>query len=208
MNLKTKKILAREFLAFSICILITLLTLGTTYIIDKLRYNDVNKQIAEKLIKSKELTQTYIKKENNQKKFTRFYTDKFKLPKNIYSNQQVWKRLSSIAVNDSVEYKWRKVWNKELMSFNKELGYKTPNDFKNFILINMFTPNDSINYKKNKLINEEIDELKYKLNNHILIKKEERVHIVFLAICITFTLLFLIRYFYYGIKWSLKTLKQ
>lgn len=214
MNIKTKKIIAREFLIFLICVVIALVTFLTIYPYNYFKRNQIDsltKEISEKKLISDSLSKSYKLKTEKQFWFTDKYISKFDLPRNKdYNNAKVWNRLYEIAKSDSVRYKWEKTWDKELIAFNKELGFDTPQSFQNFILTNIIYTKDIEQNKAAEKINSEVDILQNKMSETYkkIVSTESQLRTAGLAFIISVVILFLFRYLFYGIKWSIRTLKQ
>ncbi len=116
MNIKTKKIIAREFLVFLICIGISIVTFLAIYPYNYFMRNKIDsfkKDISEKKILSDSLSKSYMLKYDTQFWFTGEFNKKFNM-----SNTKLWESLYEIAKGDSVKYKWENTWDNELILFN------------------------------------------------------------------------------------------
>jgi hypothetical protein len=214
MNIKTKKIIAREFLIFLICIAIGIVTFLTIYPYNYFKRNQIDgltKDISEKRKLSDSLSKSFRLKTEKQFWFTDKYTSKFDLPKDKdYNNAKLWDRLYEIAKSDSVKYKWEKTWDKELIAFNKELGFDTPKSFQDFILTNIIYTKDIEQNKSATAINSEVDIIQNKISetSKKIVSTENQIRTAGLSFIIAVIILLFLRYIFYGIKWSIRTLKQ
>ncbi len=128
-------------------------------------------------------------------------------PNDPYDEAKLKERLGSFAENDSIKNKWSK-WGTDVIKFNKSLGYNNPEAFKKFTKnISMYTY-----YRRNskiKLANKEIEILRLK-KEELMNKKmglNDQLNILGLISLSLFILLFILRYFYLGLKWSIAILK-
>jgi len=205
MQVKNKKLIAREFLFLSVCILITLLTFCITMIIQYSNTKSIEKQNIQKTELLHKYSGEYISKINRQKDFTKKYNSYSGL---LNKNTDVWNQLRSIVENDSLEYKWDNKYSNELKDLLKKIGFNNPIVFKKFIEENLLNDDDYKHYYKVKKLQQEI-----KKNENIIKKnqnyfKEIRIKNSLKAFLISFLILFVIRYFYLSIMWSIKTLRQ
>ncbi|MCB0742018.1 MAG: hypothetical protein KDB92_13460, partial [Chitinophagaceae bacterium] len=210
MKLRTKKLIAREFLLLTITLAVGLICFIGTYPYNnyiKRQSGNLNEEIADKTKIKDSLSYQHRTKLQKKNWFFEKFTAKF--GSDVYKNDELWSRLSYLAEKDSIKHKWNK-WDKELIEFNKELEFDTPEKFKEFFDKNKITINDSTNYMKSQILSKDIEELKTKR------KEAERKHLSFkqqinfgvTSAIILGILLFAVRYLFYAIKWSIKILKQ
>ncbi len=144
---------------------------------------------------------------SNQKIIAR-EINKFNLP-GWSNNDKVWKRLSDLSEKDSIRFKC-KSWDRELISFVQESGFETPEAFKNFIDANIIISddikrnNEASNMKAEiKSLNKEKEYAQSKIFSF-----EKQFQFALIAFIVSLSLLFIMRYIFYGIKWFIKTLNQ
>jgi hypothetical protein len=132
------------------------------------------------------------------------------LSRKDFTNAKVWNRLYEIARADSVKYKWEHAWKNNAVTFLKETDFETPQKFQTFILENIATGKD---VEQNRLANEfysEVDALQNKSNevSMKIVTIENQLRMAAVALAIALFVLFVLRFFYYGIRWSISILKQ
>lgn len=208
--INNKKILAREFVYFIICLLIFSLTFLFIFPYNYFTQNQAanfSKEVKEKNVFIDSIKSINNKKIDVQNYFTDNYKKEFDI--DIYSevNTELWNTLNRIVKADSVKYKWENKWEKTLVSFNKKMGYKSPEEFTNFIKSNVISSSDIALIEKSK---KEVRFLKSqeKDKNSDFIELKEQLRISIIALLISFFTLFILRYLIYGTKWSLKVLKE
>lgn len=214
MKLKTKKIIAREFLVFLLCIAIAIIAFLSIYPYNYLKQNHINnltKEIAAKRTLADSLSKSYAKKYDNQIWFTNKIRSKFNVSKSAeYGNLKLWNTLYDIAKSDSIKFKWGKVWSKELVIFIKELGFETPDKFQSFILKNITNSKD---IKENRVaykINAEAEALQIKSHeiSQKILSLENQLRTAGLFFTIAVAIFFFLRYIFYGVRWSVSTLNR
>ena len=214
MKLTTKKIIAREFLIMILVLTIGLILFLCTYPYNAYKRNQVeNKsiEISEKSKKVDTLSLSFKNKIDQQNWFFEKYSNHWDISGDkINTSEKLWQRLDFLALNDSIKYKWQNVWDKELLAFNKEIGFTNPDEFKSFIDKNRITKIDSSNYDSSLAINSEIALLTKNKKDYEseILSYNEQTEFGLKALIICFIILFGFRYLFYSLKWSLKTLKQ
>ena len=214
MKLTTKKIIAREFLTLTLVLSIGLILFLCTYPYNAFKRNQVENKSTEISDKSKKvdtLLLSFKNKIDQQKWFFDKYSNHWDISGDkINTPDKLWKRLDFLALNDSIKYKWQNVWDKELLAFNKEIGFSNPDEFQSFIDKNRISKIDSSNYDSSLAINSEIALLTKNKNDYEseILSYNEQTEFGLKAIIISFIILFGFRYLFYSLKWSLKILKQ
>jgi len=211
MKLQTKKIIAKEFLILTITAFLGLIAFLGTYPYNYFQKNNIdklNKSISEKTKIADSLSSSYNIKEGNQNWFFNKYFDKVETEFN--TSDELWKRLDDLAQKDSIKYKWEKVWNKELVAFLKETGFPSGDNFNSFILSSRITTADLQNYNQSTKVKKEINNLKSKKGNikSSILSFNQQAEFGLKCFIVAAILFFCLRYLYYSIRWSIKTLKQ
>jgi len=214
MKIKTKKIIAREFLTLTIVLTLALISFLCTYPYNALKRNQSKNLSIEISVKSKN-AETLILPFKNKIEQQKWFFDKFSNQWDtsrgvINTYDKLWKRLDYLALNDSIKYKWQHVWDKDLIAFNKKIGFSNPEEFQSFIEKNRFTKSDSNNNDLSNNIIAEINLLSLKKNKleSETMSMNEQYEFGLITLFITFIILFGIRYLFYAIIWSFKTLKE
>lgn len=215
MKLQTKKIIAREFLLLMFSFGIGLVAFSCTYLYNF--YHHTKSQNISSEIENKEFIADSLAKplDNKTKQQVWFYNKNIEMGDSSASwtygsPEKLWHRMDELALQDSIIIKYQKVWTPELKELLSNLGFKSPNKLQDFIDKNRITSEDNSNFEKAKNIRPEINSLKSNLANHnykVLFFKSQ-IEFGFWAFCISLLIFFAMRYIFYSIKWSIKTLKQ
>jgi hypothetical protein len=214
MKLTTKKIIAREFLTLTLVLTLGLISFLCTYPYNAFKRNQVERksiEISEKSKRADSLSLSFKNKIDQQKWFFDKYSSHWDISGDkINTSEKLWKRLDFLALNDSIKYKWQNVWDKDLIEFNKELGFLNPDEFQSFIDKNRITKTDSTNYDSSLSINSEVAALTQNKKDYDskILSFNEQTEFGLKASIICFIILFGFRYLFYSIRWSLKILKQ
>ena len=213
MNLRTKKILAREFLLIIICIVIS--SFG---FLGVMAYNGFQNRLLKKLLveklfflnKIQNLESTYTLKIRNQK---RFYDESVK--NNWHTRDwdylNLWNKLQTLKKSDSINYQWKNLYGEEFQEIVKnQFGIQNGKDFENFIGNNSLTKKDNRSQIEIITINSTLKKIndQIKIRQKKVFQKNEKMEFAFMCLFILGTILFPVRYLLYGIIWSLKTLKN
>ncbi len=214
MELRTKKIIAKEFLTLIIVLLLSGLVGLCIYPYNSLRRYQINKtekEIAAQQIKSDSLSFGYKKKRKVQETFFNAISSEFNI---AASNQNTvdksWKVLSKVYHSDSIPIRFEKTWDAELVRYIKSMGYKDGKAFENFVGENLLNKNDSLNYEQSENVNQSISKLEIKVTRykHNIFNSNEQIKFSLLVLIILLSIVYPIRFLILGIKWSLKTIKQ
>ena len=214
MKLETKKIIAREFIMLVITFVIAAFAFFGTYVYNFYQHHQadkLNKSILVKTTIADSLAKSYNSKLNNQKWFYDKNSEKVDLSDAEYNSPyKLWKRLYDLSVKDSIKIKFDKVWTTEIKDLLKGINLESPEKLKTFIDNSRITQTDSSDFSKANIIYSEINSVKKERINYqenvLEINKQFRFGLwTFIIFAI---LLFGVRYLFYGIKWSLRTLKQ
>ncbi|WP_336068590.1 hypothetical protein [Mesoflavibacter sp. CH_XMU1404-2] len=213
MKLNKKKIIAREFLTLIACALV----FGLAFICT-IPYNYVIESRIEKLeTTSQSLSDSINKiqihfspKIDKQKEFfeisesNRWHTKQ-------WTYKELWSRLQKLNEKDSLKFKWNNEWSSGLKKkMGDLLGFKKLSDFEDYIENNSLTPKEvEKNASAEKLIDErENIESKIRTEKYKLLDFDDRLEFSLICLIIIGVLSFPLRYLFYAIKWSIKTLKQ
>lgn len=178
-------------------------------------YNDqigrLNILTAEKKELDNSISRTINQKNKKQKWFFESAASRFDLSKSEYKDiEALWPILERIATNDSIQYYWNERWDLSLKEFHKSIGFDNWNELNSFIKDNSFNSEDEQILQKSLKLKEEIGILnrrKENIKNQILSDKQKDDIIRKTGISL-FAILFLLRYLVYGVRWSIKTLKE
>lgn len=212
MKLNKKKIIAREFLIFIVCALVFGLafisTIPYNYVIEsRIDTLEATSQSLSDCINKIQLH--FSPKIDKQKEF--FETSKSKgwLTTNE-KYQEFWIRLQKSVDNDSLRYKWNKFSTNFKRELRDEVGFETASDFENYIVNNSLTPKEvEQNTSALKIIDErETIESKIRTEKYKLMDFDDSLEFSLICLMIIGVLSFPLRYLFYALKWSIKTLKQ
>lgn len=210
MNLRGKKIIAREFIFFISCILISILTFSSIYLYNHLIQREIediqNEIISNTKIKDNIIRQIEQKRER-QISYTKAYQKEFNFSNETIKSSEIWQMLYLDVKNDSIEYKWNNIWSEKLLNFEKNFGIQSPKELSEFISFN------TVNIKNIKLsekIKNEIQLLKNQRNFNFrkTIDSFKQFEITKNIFYFSIFILFILRYIIIGIIWSFKILKE
>ena len=126
------------------------------------------------------------------------------------SEEKLWNLRSEKYLTDTIK---NREWNNDSEFRNlffKELGFKSPQELKNFIKENSISKKDSTDFNKSLVIQNKVNELineRYVLINSNLSLNEQK-RFGFVSFILLLSVLFGLRYIYYLTKWCIKTLKE
>jgi hypothetical protein len=123
------------------------------------------------------------------------------------TREEAWRSLEQFLKDDSLKIIYNK--NKNFADFIKRIGFENEDKWQNFIKENIFSISDLQKKKEsNDLLMEtqKIKNQKDSIHKHILTLTEQ-VNTSLYVVFIFGLLAFVVRYIFYGIKWSIKTLK-
>lgn len=214
MKIHIKKIIAREFLLLMLTIGIGLITFLSIYLynfyLKTKSQNLLNEYFAKESI-ADSLRKPFYSKKNHQEWFYNIQNEKIDLSGSDYNSpEKLWKRLDELALKDSIILKYHTVWGADLKRILQDIGFNNPAKLRDFINDNRITSQDSLNNQKGENIRKDMYTLqskKYDVEENI-ISSRKQIHIAIWAIVFSLLFLFIIRYIYYAIKWSVKTLRQ
>jgi len=210
MELRTKKIIAREFLILTLTLAAGIVCFLCTYLYNYYLNNqadNLNKKIADNTKTVDSLRYSYNQKMEKKNWFYEKLISKFDYERD--SLDKVWNRLDDLAKKDSIKFRWEK-WGKVVVATNKEIGLGTPEVFKAFIESNRIQTTDIEKYNQSLNVNKELTKLNTD-KREIEDKRfsyNEQLSFGFKSLIFISMILFGLRYLFYAIKWSLKVLKQ
>lgn len=214
MQLKTKKKIAKEVLLLLSSGVIALIIFLLVYLYNwycNSKSEGLQTLITSKTIQSDSLIKHYNSKLKQQQWFyegnLKEY-DVISLGYNSYAD--LWIRLEVIYNADSIEYKYSKIWDKDLIVVLDKLGFHNAKEFKEFIAKNRLTQADKANKSKSDDIKNEISKLNSEKRIWELkaMTTDEQMGFALKALIIALIFLYPIRFLYWLIVWSFKTLKQ
>lgn len=214
MQLKTKKRIAKEILLLLGSGLFTLTIFLFVYPYNwycSSKSDGVQTIIATKTIQADSLLSQYNQKLKQQKWFYEQNLKEYDVSTYGYNTyDDLWKRLEVIYINDSIEIKYSKTWGRELVELLKKVGFQNAQMFKEFVGKNIFDQKDKADKLKSDYIQNEIVQLnseKRIWDLKALSINEQRAFAVkaFIGLLI---ILYPLRFLFWLIVWSFKTLKQ
>lgn len=215
MKLTTKKIIAREFLALLVVIVIGLTTFLGVYAYNAVKEKKISRLTSEINITTKQvdsLSYAYNKKTDKQNWFFKKWSSTFDLSDDTQYNtlEKVWKRIDYLAEQDSISYKWKNIWHKDLVTFHKEIGFQNPEEFKAFIDDNRISEKDKSDFtvaNEKKAIITDIDS-EMKETQKSKLSYDEQLDFTTATLLLLCLFIFGFRYLYYGVRWSLRILNE
>jgi hypothetical protein len=172
--------------------------------------DDLKKEVTAKRILADSFSKSYKQKVENQNWYTNRYKSKFDISENVFLNATMWDVLYKMAKGEKQIDKVYSTLNQDIVTLNKELGFESPQSFQSFILRNIIYVNDLEANKIASKINIEAVKLEYQIfdNSLKIVSAEYQFKTSGLAFIIALIALFILRYIYYCIKWSIMVLKQ
>lgn len=212
MNKKVKRIIAREFLTLLILVVLESLTFVFVSQYNSYQKNKI-KKIDKSLVEKEKLTDdiNILVHEKIEKELT--FKNKLELNGKEFTDEQAdhfWKILTDIHKKDSIVYLWDNSWGTDFKIVIQSTGLKDGYELNQFIIKNSLSREDSILLTKLDTIQKETSYLtkqKTDVENKI-INNNEKLEILERIGIVLFGILFILRYLIYGVKWSLKTLKE
>lgn len=212
MKLNRKKIIAKEFLILIGCVLVYgLAYLGT------LSYNHFVNYKVDKLEKDSQpikdsietLSKSFSDKIDKQKWFFD-ESDKLNATGSYTSYKELWERIENLEKADSIQYKWDNAWSADLKEIMRKIGFSNGHQFEQFIESNSLSA-DEINQNNSVIsLNNDLDKINSQVRAEMykIIDADEKTEFALACLLLFAILLFPLRYLFYAIRWSIKTLKQ
>jgi hypothetical protein len=214
MKISIKKILAREFL------FLTLLgVLGFCFFLLMFAYNIVKhrqverykRDVQQKTLIIDSISKPYRTKIFNQEWYFEKLNGQFDLG-HLKKSETFWSHSALQAKNGSILLLWNGKWKKEksILDFFYGIGFLTADSLQSFIVNNTLNKTDFSNkLKAGKLKKDvlEIDRRQKKVEAKIL-TCDQRISFFKNFLIVLGLILFGLRYTYYGITWSITTLKN
>ena len=215
MKLKTKKIIAREFLILILVFILGLVFFECVYPYNKLKWHQVegiSATISEKTKIRDSLSNSYKIKMGKRDWFYEKFNTHYDLStdKTFDERDEIWNRFDNWVMTGKINFFWNFKWGEENLNFLKSIGFSDPESIESFVETNRITQIDSINYKNALAINPEIKLLLNKKNEieSKILSYNEQIEFGINAVYMNFIILFGVRYLFLSIKWSIHTLKQ
>lgn len=125
-------------------------------------------------------------------------------------SEYLWEKLNTLLASDSIEDKFYNEWNHSTRNKLKTIGLDNPLKLIEFIETNSLNGTDLINIVKSDSLEREIKATSYskRSTGKRKISKNRKNDITYNVIIIGIMLLFMIRYIFYSVKWSLRILKE
>jgi hypothetical protein len=214
MKLITKKIIAREFLILTLVIVIGLICFLSTFPYNSFIHHQIKNlknEIDQKRTLSDSLSKPYSTKIQNQEWYFKKFNEEFDLGE-LNTTEKWWNNSVQLAINDSNSIRWERFWNQDktvLKSINK-IGFLNGDSLQRFIITNTVDRSDIENKTKADNLKNDIAKIESKQKNaaNSILTYHDQLFFSMISLITLVFISFGIRYFYYGVNWSLKTLKQ
>ncbi len=208
------KIIAREFLVLLALVIIGGIIVLCVYPYNAIKQNKVD-ELDSKIVqlenKIDSLGRNAIKKEEKQEWYYSKLSSEFNIEKPPYNRlSDFWGRLEKHAKQDSLQYKWIDKWSDKVQEFHNKLGFKNGKDFQDFVLNNSLTKSDSLDLNKTAELNIELEKITADRNETKwdIVSENDHLDIAGGVFIFLFVVMFILRYLFYAIKWSFRTLKN
>lgn len=214
MELRRKKIIAREFLILMGCIGIAALCyvgllLWNWHYIN--RQTNIDKEIADKKSRVKELLGVFERKSANQHWFYDKLNERWDMgPANSESIQRRWARWEQRATMDSIPILYEKLWPKGRKRWYSKIGFSNATDLGQFIRDNSISKEDKQDTLEAGNISLEILELQNESNSlyRKTIYPENVLPFTLNAFIISLIVSFPFRFLVKAIRWSIRVVRQ
>jgi hypothetical protein len=214
MQLKTKKLIAREFIFFIITALLVLITFACTYFYNYTQNSNATKfdaVILNRTAMADSLAKPYKTKLKNQQWFYDKNNEIVDLKNTEFNSpSKLWQRLDYLAAADSIKIKIDSFWTPEIKALLVTIDFDNPEKLTAFIDKNRITQDDSTDYNKSVLTTADVGKLKKEraLYSAKILSTNQQFQFTLWISLIFFIALFGLRYLFYAIRWSIKILKQ
>jgi hypothetical protein len=212
MKLNKKKIIAKEFLILMVCALVFVLayigTLPYNYFVNS-KIDNLQNETQPIKDSIETLTKSFSDKIDKQKWFFD-ESEKLNVTGSYNTYTELWDRLEYLEKADSIQYKWENVWTSDLKEIIQNIGFSNGNQFEQFIESNSLST-DEINQNNSAIsLNNELDKIKSRIRTekYKVLDAEEKTEFALACLIIFGILSYPLRYLFYAIRWSIKTLKQ
>ncbi len=196
MNTAVKKIIAREFLYFLIVIFIGSVTYAGIFTRNKY----INKEISIKKLRINKFSKNAVNR------FDRWLSLEV-ASQNWYRNkpdrEKEWEKLKIYFEDQNTRDTTNLKWSNELLKFIKSIGFSSPDKLKQYTKT-FGTPKEEIKALEDS---SNLEKQVKNLESNIIFE-EEHNYITQSVSIIAFCALFLTRYLYISIRWSINILKQ
>lgn len=207
-----KRIIAREFLllVFSSCILFLIyLSLILFNLNIERKATKFEKEIEKEIVERKKIDSAYYKKCQNWANLYNKVNSLIDLENSNYNNpSKFWKRIEELIKKDSFDYKYQ---NRPILrSAFQAAGLFSKEQVRKFVKENNLSVTDNANIQQFANSDTKLNQLRKELEttNQSYLNDNDKAYNFGVAFLIIFLFVFLIRYLYYAILWSLKTLKE
>jgi len=213
MNLKKRKIIAREFLILLLVVALGLIAFACTYPYNYLINSSVSKLNSEIISYEKKLDsieEPFKNKIAEQKRVYEGWMKNDNLDRNAYRDfREHWARLEYLHKEDSISFKYKNVWSKVVIDHLNNMGFTSANQLNEFIGANTIIEIDKNTQAKSKQLKDKIFNLREKYNNkkEEILEFDDQMNFALIIMLIGGILAFPIRFLIYGVKWSINTLK-
>ncbi len=210
-NLKKRKIIAREFLILLLVVVLGLIAFACTYPHNYFVSSSVSKLHSQIILHEKQLDNIEDPDGNKIAEQKRVYEGFMKnFDKNTYRNfREHWARLEYLHKKDSITFKYDNVWSGYVKNHFNKMGFTNASQLNEFIRANSIIKIDKNTRLKIKQLKDEIFNLKekYRSENENLLQFDDQMNFALIIALIGGILAFPIRFLIYGVMWSINTLK-
>lgn len=214
MKLTAKKIFAREFLILTVAAVLGLVAFVCTYPYNSYQQHQADKlttTINDKAKLADSLSKPFDNKTEQQNWLHSKVLEEYDVSKDPdYTREKIWEILSDFSQKDSIKFRWTTIWSDRWTPFFKKAGFDTPEKLKKYVETNSINSTDNSNKQLATKNIQEVNSLtnqKAELQSKVL-SFNKQIDFGIKSLIVFAILLFALRYLYYGIKWSVRTLNQ
>jgi uncharacterized protein (DUF2164 family) len=184
MNLKSKKIIAREFLFLISSVVIAVLVFVGIHIYNQILKEEI-RQIEDSIAALRDeldkIEEPYAKKIEEQHRL--FESAGYDI-ENGNEHSKIWARLVELGKADSIVHKWNFVWNNDLKETFKEIGLNTGEEVNQFVINNTLNIRELQSEFEADSLRSIAQRLRLQYARSITkpVEYEEKLHIIFLTL--------------------------
>jgi hypothetical protein len=214
MQHKVKKVIAKEFLLLIVIIVIGIICLSFTLLNNlyfEKKAENLQIEIKQKNREVINLVNPLYSKIKQRNWFYNQLNNRANLYKSKYNTpSKLWKRFDELALSDSLLIRYETKWTPSTKIMFAEMGFNIPDQLQKFIVTNRINSTDNLKNKEAENIKKEvvIQKMQVETYHSKILSSEGQNQYLLWSMFISFLALFILRYIYYGIKWSINILKE
>ena len=208
MNKKLRKIIAKEFLILVSSLFLILILFICVYPYNDFQKSKINQ--TDKIILSKQRSLDSLDSIKTLHRLYKYKLKKIRIKGHSLNNKQIdtfFATFYNVYKKDSVIYNWYNDWDIELKNVWGSIGIKSGEQLKDFyVKYDMLDKTKDINQINQDII--KLDAKKFELEQKGFFSELEKTNLFKKITFFVLSITFILRYLYYSIIWSIKTIRQ